>query len=107
MFKKEKEPFYIIGVHKQSKLSDQLLKHEIAHGLFTTNQNYRKEVLFILSKYDTKLIKQELRSKGGYHEDVLDDEVHAYSLATNSKLKTQVPVKLSKELSSIFKKYYK
>jgi hypothetical protein len=107
IFKDEKEPFYIIGVHKQSKLNDQVLKHEIAHGLFSTNQYYKKEVLSILSKYETELIKQELRLKGGYHEDVLDDEVHAYSLTSSSKLETKIPRKLTEELKSIYNKYYK
>ncbi|MFA7252416.1 MAG: hypothetical protein WC027_00995 [Candidatus Paceibacterota bacterium] len=107
IFINEKEPFYIIGVHKKSKLSNQLLKHEIAHGLFATNKNYKKEILSVLSNYDTDLVKQEIRSKGSYHEDVLEDEIHAYCLATNSKLKVRIPDGLTKELRSVYKKYYK
>ena len=51
-----------------------------------------------------KEIKKELRSKSGYHEDVLDDEVHAYSLDTVYKLKAKIPITMQTELLKNFKK---
>ena len=62
--------------------------------------------LAVLSNFDTETIKQELRLKSGYHESVLDDEVHAYSIDSISKLKTVIPQKLSENLRVLFEKYY-
>ncbi len=105
IFKDEADTFYIIGVHRETKEANQLLKHEIAHGLFYTNDNYRFEVQQILSQFDIKAIKEELRLKAGYHEEVLEDEVHAYSIDFSSNLKTPIPEKLSVELRKLYEKY--
>ena len=107
IFKDELGVFYIIGVHKETKKIAQLLKHETAHGLFYTNNDYRNEVEQVLAKYDTEPIKDELRSKAGYHEEVLEDEVHAYSIDSASGLNTPIPEKLSTELREIYEKYLK
>ncbi|MDR3583312.1 MAG: ABC transporter ATP-binding protein [Candidatus Pacebacteria bacterium] len=107
IFKSETGVFYIIGIHKENKKIDQLLTHETAHGLFYTNDNYRSEVKQILLKYDTTLIKYELRAKAGYHEEVLEDEVHAYSIDSISGLTTPIPEKLSAELREAYEKYLK
>jgi len=80
LFKNEREPYYIIGVHKANKNLNGLLKHEVAHGLFYTDKNYRCEILEVLKNFDVERIKEELRSTAGYHEQVLVDEVHAYSI---------------------------
>ncbi|MDO8524687.1 MAG: ABC transporter ATP-binding protein [bacterium] len=106
IFKDEGGAFYIIGVHKKSKIKDQLLKHEIAHGLFYTKDSYRLEVQQTLSQFDDiKNIKEELSLKAGYHEEVLEDEVHAYSIDFESNLKTPIPEKLSEELRKLYEKY--
>jgi hypothetical protein len=106
IFKNEVGPFYIIGVHMDSKNLGPLLKHEIAHGLFATVLDYKKEVQMILTKYDTSAIRLEISSKSGYHEDVLEDEIHAYCLSSGSKLKSQIPGKMSEELESLYNKYF-
>jgi hypothetical protein len=107
IFKDEPEPFYIIGVHRATKKLSSLLKHEIAHGLFYTDENYRSEVLGVLSHFDVEPIKVELRSKAGYHEQVLEDECQAYSIASLKKLKTSIPKELSNNLRMIYRKYLK
>lgn len=104
-FKDEQGTFYIIGVHKEMKKIDQLLKHEIAHGLFYTDENYKAEVLQVLSRFDIQSIKEELRSKAGYHEQVLEDEIHAYSIDSGRKLKILIPKNLSEKLRRLYKKY--
>ncbi|MFA6422356.1 MAG: ABC transporter ATP-binding protein [Candidatus Buchananbacteria bacterium] len=101
IFEDTANPFYIIGIHEETKIGH-LLKHEIAHGLFYTNKKYRDEVLQILKKYNTEKIKEELRSKAGYHEEVLEDEIHAYAIDSIKSLKTPIPKKLSIELRKIF-----
>lgn len=105
IFDKEKGIFYIIGVHKESKISDNVLKHEIAHGLFYTNKKYKEEIISLLSKFNLDKIKEELRSRAGYHEAVLDDEVHAYGIIYGGKLKISFPKKLQVGLEKIYKKY--
>ena len=107
IFKDKQEPFYIIGVHRATKKLSSLLKHEVAHGLFYTDEDYRREVFAILSQFDIEPIKVELRSKAGYHEQVLKDECHAHSIASIKKLKTPISKELSKSLRWIYKKYFK
>jgi hypothetical protein len=51
LFRDKEHPFYIIGVHKESKSFEKLLRHETAHGLFFTNPEYKKEALDIITKY--------------------------------------------------------
>ena len=102
LFKNEQEPYYLIGVHRATKNLNKILKHEIAHGLFYTDEKYRCEVLEVLKSFDVERIKEELRSTGGYHEQVLGDEVHAYSISSGKKLKTPIPSKLSNSLRKIY-----
>lgn len=69
------QPFYIIGTAGRD--NGEYLRHEIAHGLFHVNPDYRKEVLAILKPLPTRPIKQHLKEIG-YCNAVLTDEVHAY-----------------------------
>jgi len=107
LFKNEQEPFYIIGINREAKYLDQKLKHEIAHGLFYTSNDYKKEVHKILSVFDIEPIKQELRKEMGYHEKVLDDEVQAYSIALGRIFKMPIPKDLSVKLRKVYQKYLK
>ena len=110
LFKDKKdEKFYIIGTFGKSSA----LKHEIAHGLFYTNESYKNEVLKILeeiSKKTKEKINNMLRDTGGYHQSVLTDELHAFVLCKNKKLKekkiyTKALDDVSERLNKIFKKY--
>lgn len=105
LFKDKQSPFYIIGIHKSIKKLGALLEHEIAHGLFYTDNNYKSEVLKILSKFDIEPIKAWLRSNAGYHEQVLEDECHAYSIASVKELETVIPKDLTRSLKEIYEKY--
>lgn len=104
-FQDKDEEFYIIGADKTNKNLERTLTHEIAHGLFSINSSYRNEVIAVLSKYDTEPIKKVLRSTGGYNEDVLDDEVHAYGISGSRSLNLDIPHDMSQELIKIYQKY--
>jgi hypothetical protein len=104
LFKNERGKFYIIGVHKSISDLKALLQHEIAHGLFYTNENYKKNVLKILNKFDVNEIKKELKGSDGYHDEVLDDEAHAYALDSVKKMDVEIPRQLHTELKSNFQK---
>ena len=107
LFSKKRGKFYVIGVHKRSKGTLSTLKHEIAHGLFYTDNGYNKEVVKLLSGFDLSKLKKELGSLGGYHDGVLDDEAHAYSLSNSKKIKTKIPGKLNSGLEKVYQKYLK
>lgn len=88
MFKEDAGDFYIIGVQKGK--SD-TLKHEIMHGLYYTNEDYRGEVIksinfdriFKLQHYK-KL--ENLLEEYGYHDSVFLDEMHAYLVTCQENL---------------------
>jgi len=98
-------PFYIIGVHKSMSNVKSLLAHELSHGLFYTDTHYHNNVMNILSEYDTAAIKTELGLKWGYHEKVLDDEVHAYSLGAANKLTTPTPEEMAIRLQENYQEW--
>lgn len=93
--------FYIIGTYKDSDIS-----HEIAHGLFYLNKNYKKVMENLIKRKRTsktiKTIKNRLL-KMGYCKEVLNDEVQAY-LATES-LDNINDENLIKEFNKIYKRY--
>ncbi|VVB82491.1 Uncharacterised protein [uncultured archaeon] len=108
LFEKEKEKFYVIGVNKETKTLGADLTHEIAHGLFYTDKDYREEILNVLSRYNLEKLKTELKEMK-YHRDVLEDECHAYSINAVKKrgLKTKIPKGLSTQLREIYKEHLK
>jgi len=51
-FEDKQEKFYVIGTTGDTELY--ALRHETAHGLFYTNEDYRREVLGVLDEIDKK-----------------------------------------------------
>jgi hypothetical protein len=80
LFRKERAPFYVIGI-----ASDADLKHELAHALFFTRPAYRRAALAAMRRYDTSALEKRLLAMG-YHPHVLVDEVHAYLVAPAGSL---------------------
>lgn len=96
----EREPFYVIGVARKGDPERRdTLMHELAHGLFYTDENYRDEVTASLAQYDTRAIAKKLAGEG-YHTRVIADEVHAYVL-TGSEGARFAP--LRRRLRAIFR----
>lgn len=79
---KRKNNFYIIGTFRN--ISKATKKHEIAHGLFNTNSEYKREVLNIIrgiGTTDKRILYGFLRNYcGGYHQDFLEEEGTCYLL---------------------------
>ena len=75
LFKDRTDTYYVLGINSTDE--EQALDHEICHGLFYTNQDYKEEVLEALKPYDLANLKDWL-IEIGYCEEVLDDECHAY-----------------------------
>ena len=75
-----KEKFYIIGIVYNDETLSKNIKHEVAHGLFNTNQTYRENVKEILENHkeaDLSIIEEYLELKN-YHKDAFEDETQAY-----------------------------
>ena len=104
-----RKKWYLIGASsKDLKTMD----HEIAHGLYYINHDYRMRVMYqlslipkkIMDKIDKKLIKM------GYVNDrkILDDEAHAFlSTGLYNGLDTKEIKKYEKPFIENFKKYKK
>jgi hypothetical protein len=70
-------PFYLIATSEDPDPTT--LRHEIAHGLYATNPDYRAEVYMLMEGCQLAPIHRMLRP--GYHPAVWLDECHAYLLA--------------------------
>jgi hypothetical protein len=69
--------YYLIG----DDLDGYALKHEVAHGLFYTNIEYKSEMLNMIHKLNKKIYRKIADDlfKRGYCQKVIDDEIQAYS----------------------------
>jgi len=78
LFRYRTDKFYIIGLHRENNGED-VLNHEIAHGLFYTDTEYNQSVTDILKQYDLCGFKKMLKSWGYCADEViLNDECQAY-----------------------------
>lgn len=70
--------FYIIGTYGGDDIH--VIRHEIAHGLFYLNTEYRKQVLEILNKIPESNMEAMTTwlSDKGYTNQVFLDEINAY-----------------------------
>lgn len=97
------KPYYLLGARKGDI---DTLDHELAHGLFTTNPEYRNSMLELVHALPVKKYQKlcKLIHKMGYAKSVIDDEIQAYlatGLAWNMK-KAEF-----NDLRSPFKKMFK
>lgn len=100
-----KRKFYIISCFPKDT---ETLKHEIAHGLYTMNLNYQKEIKRELRRVPRKISKRAFKmlSKSGYHRSVHQDELHAYMLSGQSPdYDFKGDEKYSRRLQEIYTKY--
>ena len=77
--RKTTDKFYLLGLC----LENVNLNHELAHGMFYTNEDYRNEIMYVMDNVFPPLEKKrmsKLLENRGYAKNVLIDEVHAYSL---------------------------
>ncbi len=79
---------YVIATWKNGSEHD--LRHEVAHGLFNTDRNYKRAVLRALahlSKEQRAGLQNFLGSTAGYHKETYLDEMHAYLIAGHADLR--------------------
>lgn len=99
--------YYVIGTFGGG--NEGVIEHEIAHGLYYTNENYKKEVDTVLKCFEKNHEQLfDFLLKKGYHKDVVWDEIHAY-LITNKDYLDKEGVEYSLyaiiKLQEIFKEY--
>lgn len=107
------ERFYIIGTHGDKDIAT--LRHEIAHGLFYTNPEYKREVMKILDEVDTEIrmeINTYFQTRGAYHRYVWVDETHGHIMTYPDVLERNgidiSPIlHINKKLNLLFDKYFK
>ena len=98
---------YIIGA---PSTDDDTFEHEVCHGLYATNKEYKElvdEVTIAIPFKDYQTFRKNLL-KMGYNGIVIDDEIQAY-LSTNydySKFSKGVSRKLCKELHKQYKQIF-
>ncbi len=98
---------YIIGA---DSIESDTFEHEICHGLYATNKEYKllvDEVTETISTKDYLTFKNNL-IKMGYNDNVIDDEIQAY-LSTNweyPKFSKGVSKKKCKELYKQYKQIF-
>ena len=74
LFKYRHDHFYIIGAQNNS-----VLRHELAHALYSHNTKYKDKVNLLCSKFKKELSKtRKYILEKGYHHEVINDELQAY-----------------------------
>jgi hypothetical protein len=101
LLERERRPFYVIGI-----AADADLKHEIAHALYFTRPEYRREIREALRDHDTSALEKPLAAMG-YHRSVIADEVHAYLVAPADirAFKTRALAPLRRKLQAIYRRH--
>lgn len=99
------ENYYLLGVRKGDTNT---LDHEIAHGLFTTNQEYKKVMTQAVHDIESNVIEPLFTDLTaiGYGSNVHIDEAQAYlSTGLRKSQETKPLLELTGKFSQIFKKF--
>lgn len=108
-FNKPRSKWYLIGVDYSDSNT---MKHEIAHGLYYTNSQYKTEMNDLISNFKSSQyirLKKKLVQMG-YRDDkkIIYDEIQAYfSTGLDDKFSNNEFKKLQKEFKNVFNRYMK
>ena len=96
---RESDKYYIIGVDELDVNSD-LLDHELAHGFYYTDKEYRTKMNNLVNSLpkDEKKSISDVIIGIGYNESVLNDEIQAY-------MSTGIIDRMPKSLSNYTEKF--
>lgn len=104
----ENDKFYVIGV---DKLRTKLTKHEIAHGFYYTDSDYRHNMNLLVDSFTAEqygYLEKQLTDIGySKKKQIIYDEIQAY-LSTESfyRFKRKDIIEKAKKFEKIYKKYY-
>src|SRR5690606_16630086 len=100
------KPFYIIG----SSGNNTTMKHEVAHGLYYTNQSFRGEMDNLIESVDQESRNAFFKALKDmrYCKEVFKDEMQAYlSTGLMEEFRGIVSDSNRRKFVAVFKKYYK
>lgn len=108
--RKQDSNFYIIGTYGE-RGEEEALKHETAHGLFYVNPSYKEEIRNALRGLSEKTLSDiKAALAPDYHENSLEDEIHAYTMEELSTLNVEITEdveEVSAKLCEIYDRYWK
>jgi hypothetical protein len=111
MFRHKQGRYYVIGTFEKDPDRRETVNHEICHGLYYTEDEYKEAVDKLIEKHweELKGLREYLTGTGGYHEDVVVDECHAYVSGNEDKdwEHGDFPLKLWTELRKLKDRYLK
>lgn len=111
-FRYRMDNFFLLVTFEENSMENKAtFMHELAHGLFYTDKEYKNQSIKIINRYrkDLKPIFAYLK-KTGYHKDTWIDEAQAFVSADYDWLKLKkvyVPVDISLELQKLVKEKMK
>lgn len=104
-----KEKFYVISSLQRDKST---FNHEVAHGLFYLNSEYKKDMKNFFKTIDNDdYVKMQdfINSESLYSEERINDEIHATLISSYYKfskvIKNSKIMKYATNINQIFKKY--
>jgi len=106
--------FYLIASYDDDEEGKSVLEHEVAHGLYYLNTEYKNKMLNVITNMPNK--SRELLHEGlvgkGYTDHVIFDEIQAY-FATSEMMQLcedfdtkEIPWKSVLRTKEIFQDYY-
>jgi len=102
-------PYYLIGIDQDNGDDPSLIYHEVAHGLWFSDPQYKRRMSKAIEKMDPTVQRKMLEKiKGyGYGDNVYNDELQAYmSTGLGSEMKWIRNVKPEMvPFNNIFMKY--
>jgi len=97
--------FYFVLTHEKKP---QIIEHEIAHALYYLDSSYKQEVDTVFTDYLAhNLINIRKLFEAGYSNQVIADELQAYTICGASKLNLIFSKTIEHKIRSIFKKHLK
>ena len=100
------DKIYLIGSRSGESVT---LRHEVAHGLFYTNEQYKLESLHLVSQLPQD-IYDKLEAElfyFGYCNEVINDEIQAFMATGLGKRFGEIDTKYQKPFIDLFNKYNK
>ena len=99
--------FYIIGCLKNNTKA---LDHEISHGMFHLNSEYKKEATKLVKALPIKIrtSMEKMLARTGYTKQVFVDEINAYLSTDSKEILALRGIKLNNQdivFKELFKKY--
>jgi len=108
-FEKPRSRWYLIAA---DNMDSSTMKHEIAHGLYYTNNEYKKEMNALISKMKVNQYNKVKKSLIllGYRDDkkIIDDEIQAYfATGLDKSFGGNEFKKLQKDFINVFNRFTK